>query len=64
MTGRPALYRVEYFEDFRGFIKYDAKKNQDDAETIAEVLAKSRKKWFRVVAHGKVLNSFDYRKGK
>lgn len=61
MTERRAIYRVEVFDDHHGFLKFDAKKNQDDAERIAEVIAKSRKQLFRVVCHGKVLNEFDCR---
>lgn len=62
MTQRKAIYRIEYFDDYHGFIKLDAKKNLEDAETICDVYSKSRKQWFRVVANGKVLNEWDGRK--
>jgi len=61
MIQRPAAYIIEVFHPQYGFIKFDAKKNQDNAEVIAEVVAKSRKAWFRVVHHGKVIAQFDCR---
>ena len=64
MNQRRATYRIEVFDDYHGFIKFDAKKNEDDAARIAEVTAKSRKQWFRVVHQGKVLFESDCRKKK
>lgn len=64
MVHRKAEYKIEVFDDRLGFIKFDSKKNEDDATRIAEVTAKSRKKWFRVVNQGKVIAEFDCRKKK
>jgi hypothetical protein len=50
------------FDEFHGFVKFDAKKNESDALIVAEVTARSRKKLFRVVNAGKVIGEFDYRK--
>ena len=62
MNQTRANYRIEVFDDYHGFIKFDTKKNEDDAARIAEVTAKSRKKYFRVVNAGKVISEFDFRK--
>lgn len=62
MNQRRAEYRVDVFDAHHGFIKFDAKKNQDDAERIADVTAKSRKRWFRVVHRGQTIAEYDFRK--
>jgi len=59
---RPAAYKIEVLDDFHGFIKFDAKKNESDALIVSEVTAKSWKKLFRVVHAGQVISEFDFRK--
>jgi hypothetical protein len=59
---RPTAYKIEILDDFHGFIKFDDKKNESDALIVAEVTARSRKKYFRVVHHGQIIGEFDFRK--
>ncbi|MEN6421330.1 MAG: hypothetical protein ABFD76_05225 [Smithella sp.] len=54
-------YIIEIFNDSSDFISFDRKKNQDSAEIAAEVTAKSRKQWLRVVHQGQIIASYDYR---
>ena len=57
-------YIIEIFDHFSGWLKFDNKANKDSADTIADVISKSRKAWMRVVHEGKVIISYDRRKKK
>jgi len=45
----------------QGFIIYDHKRNESSAETIADVISKSRKCLMRVIYRGQIIHQFDRR---
>lgn len=63
-TDRPK-YKIEKFHSRYGWTQFDyTKVNQDDALRVAEITAKSRKAFFRVVFQGQTIAEYDYMEKK
>ena len=56
-----SFYKIEMFDEMQGFIIYDHKRNESSAETIADVISKSRKCLMRVVYRGQIIHQYDRR---